>query len=282
MPNQLQTNFLISILTVVYNNSKGLERTIQSVSNQTYSNIEYVIIDGASTDGTLNIIERYKLFIDYYLSEEDEGIYDAMNKGVNYCNGDFVIFLNAGDCFYSSNSLDEAITKMNDPNLIYFGRAKIEKDKINWLYPPTIIDTQEKAKKWAIKYLPNHQTILFPKCFYKFNKFNTTFKLFGDTDYKIRCLKYNDVYFLDIVLSTFELGGVSSRSNNWSTVVTQFRESFLIGKLHYKNKPIYKLILYIKTVRFIIKFIARKLLGSNYYYVYLKIFNKLRAKLPTF
>jgi glycosyltransferase involved in cell wall biosynthesis len=89
----------ISIITVVYNGEEFLEKTIKSVLSQSYENIEYIIIDGGSTDGTVEIIEKYKENIDYWISEKDDGIYDAMNKGIEVSNGKGVLFLNAGDYF---------------------------------------------------------------------------------------------------------------------------------------------------------------------------------------
>jgi len=90
---------LISIITVVFNGEKYLEGTIQSVINQTYDNVEYIIIDGGSTDGTLEIIRKYEYLIDYWFSEPDEGIFDAMNKGVKISGGEWVNYMNSGDEF---------------------------------------------------------------------------------------------------------------------------------------------------------------------------------------
>ncbi len=89
----------VSIVTVVYNDAKGLEKTIKSVINQTYKNVEFIIIDGGSTDGTVEIIKKYEDYIDYWVSEEDKGIYDAMNKGIKAATGTWINFMNAGDVF---------------------------------------------------------------------------------------------------------------------------------------------------------------------------------------
>ena len=113
---------LISIITVVYNGEKYLEETIQSVINQTYDNVEYIIIDGGSTDGTLNIIKKYEDKIDYWVSERDNGIYDAMNKGIFLATGEWLNFMNAGDKFYNTNVLQNIFIQINkfiDVELIY-------------------------------------------------------------------------------------------------------------------------------------------------------------------
>lgn len=98
-------NPVFSIITVTYNAQKVLEKTIESVRSQTYPHIEYLIIDGGSSDNTLKIIERNKDCIQYVVSEPDKGIYDAMNKGIQAAKGDYLIFLNAGDCFFDSDTL---------------------------------------------------------------------------------------------------------------------------------------------------------------------------------
>src|ERR1700755_616928 len=91
----------LSVITIVYNNVRDIERTMLSVLNQTYPNIEYIIVDGASNDGTLEVIKRYETRITKLISEKDEGIYDAMNKGLAIATGDYVVFMNSGDELYA-------------------------------------------------------------------------------------------------------------------------------------------------------------------------------------
>ena len=96
----------ITVVTVVFNGRDFIEKTIQSVIKQTYHNIEYILIDGGSTDGTLDIIKKYEDKIDYWISEPDDGIYDAMNKGIANATGDWIYFINAGDSLYSVKTLE--------------------------------------------------------------------------------------------------------------------------------------------------------------------------------
>jgi len=111
---------LISIVTVVYNGEKYLEETIQNVINQTYDNVEYIIIDGGSTDGTLDIIKKYEDRVDYWASEKDSGIYDAMNKGISLFSGDYLFFLGADDFIKNTNILYEVNKELNiNYNLVY-------------------------------------------------------------------------------------------------------------------------------------------------------------------
>lgn len=121
---------LITVVTVVYNGEATLEQTIQSVVNQTYDNVEYIIIDGASTDGTLDIIKKYEDKIDYWQSEPDKGIYDAMNKGIKLAKGEWINFMNAGDVFYNNNTL-ETVFKQNyskDADVIYGDCVQVRMD----------------------------------------------------------------------------------------------------------------------------------------------------------
>jgi len=104
---------LISIITISLNAEKYLEQTIRSVLNQTYKNIEYIVVDGGSTDGTLGIIEKYKNAIDHIISEKDEGIADAMNKGATLAKGDYVVFLHADDYFVHDNAIEAVVEKMD-------------------------------------------------------------------------------------------------------------------------------------------------------------------------
>lgn len=110
-----------SIITVCYNVEDCIEETIKSVLNQTFKNIQYIVIDGASTDNTLKIINKFKKEIDIIISEPDQGIYDAMNKGLNLANGHFLNFLNAGDSFYNSNTLGLVYNKIKEGTKIVSG-----------------------------------------------------------------------------------------------------------------------------------------------------------------
>lgn len=110
---------LISVITVVFNGESCLEKTILNVIEQIYPNVEYIIIDGGSTDGTLDIIRRYENQIDYWISEKDKGIYDAMNKGIMTSTGKWINFMNAGDAFYGQAVLEKIFTSNIDADLIY-------------------------------------------------------------------------------------------------------------------------------------------------------------------
>src|SRR5690606_2169009 len=105
---------LITVVTVVYNGAEFLEETIKSVIEQTYDNVEYIIVDGGSIDGTLEIIKKYDHAIDYWVSEHDKGIYDAMNKGIDLGSGDWINFMNAGDLFFECETLTKVFSNGSD------------------------------------------------------------------------------------------------------------------------------------------------------------------------
>lgn len=124
----MMRNPRLSVVTVSYNTYNCIEKTIQSVINQTYLNVEYLIIDGGSTDGTQQIIERYRDWIAYYVSERDKGLYDGMNKGIAAATGDYLLFMNADDVFASDDVLTEIarfIMENPDADVVYGNSAQV-------------------------------------------------------------------------------------------------------------------------------------------------------------
>lgn len=117
------SNLKISVITVCYNAADCIEETILSVLDQKYPDIEYIIIDGGSDDGTVDVIRKYADRIAYWISEPDKGIYDAMNKGIRIATGNFINFMNAGDCFYSSTAISESENILKTNPAVAFGSA---------------------------------------------------------------------------------------------------------------------------------------------------------------
>lgn len=117
----------ITVVTVCFNVKDEIEETILSVINQTYPNIEYIVIDGGSTDGTVDVIKKYADRIDYWVSEPDKGIYDAMNKGIDAASGDYINFMNAGDKFYDNETVKSAINLFSEKADVIYGDS-ISKD----------------------------------------------------------------------------------------------------------------------------------------------------------
>lgn len=224
-------SYIVSMITVTYNDKEALGKTILSVIAQEYKNIELIVIDGASTDGTLDIINKYNKKITHWISEKDNGIYDAMNKGINLANGDFVIFMNSGDIFYDKNTIEKFINQVNNIDKVYFGRAKIQNSTTSWVYP------NEKYNKnninvWLRSNLPNHQAMFFPKKFYKNYLYNLDYKIGSDSDYKFQSQSEFGFVFIDDIICKFEFGGVSSEFSSFKNTKQILKDSWLISMKH--------------------------------------------------
>jgi glycosyltransferase involved in cell wall biosynthesis len=176
---------VISIITINLNNKAGLQKTINSVFEQTYKNIEYIIIDGASTDGSVKLIEENRAKIKFWQSESDKGIYDAMNKGIAKASGDYLLFLNSGDVLADNKIIDEINTQLQTYDIVY-GDLIAVNDK----------NEKEYHKSFSEMTLENLMisTLWHPCCFIKrelFNKYglyNTEFKLAGDYEFFVRAI----------------------------------------------------------------------------------------------
>ncbi len=159
--DRIQDNPLVSIVTVVFNGEDFIEETIKSVLSQTYQNIEYIIVDGGSTDGTIDIIKKYEDKISHWISEPEKGIYDAMNKGIDLANGEWCNFLNAGDSFVDEKVLEQIFTKnINDSTLIYGDIIAVKEDGMH--LPVSAVDlVNDSSIKKGMKVC--HQAIFYHK-----------------------------------------------------------------------------------------------------------------------
>lgn len=193
---------LISIIIVTYNAANYIQNAIDSVVNQTYKNIELIIIDGQSTDGTIDIIKHNENNIKFWKSEKDNGIYDAMNKAVKHCKGDFYLFLGADDILY--NTLREVVQSISNLNCLYYGNVYFEKDK-------TIYDGTFDSKKIVIKNIC-HQAILYPKVVFEKYTYNLKYKIRADHYLNLQCFVDKDIEFkyIPITIAQFSAGGTSN------------------------------------------------------------------------
>ena len=119
----------LSIITVNYNNLRGLKKTVESVKNQTYQEFEYLVIDGGSTDGSVAYLKDKEITFDYWVSEPDKGVYQAMNKGIKKATGDYVLFLNSGDHFLNNKVLEKNMQFIQGEDIIYFNLQVVENGK---------------------------------------------------------------------------------------------------------------------------------------------------------
>lgn len=174
---------LISIITVTFNSEKYLEDTIKNITSQSYDNIEYIIIDGGSTDQTLDIINKYTDMIDYYVSEPDNGMYDALNKGFSVASGELINFCNSDDLFYSNNTIERIVKEYIDKKFdCCYGQADFidENNKILYSHYPLNF-----KKRYIVTLgMPFVQPTFFwtKEMFKKVGLFNLNYKIASDYD----------------------------------------------------------------------------------------------------
>lgn len=194
---------MITVITVVLNAEKTLERCIRSVTEQNYGDLEYIVIDGGSIDKSIEIIKKYENLISFWVSETDEGIYDAMNKAMRFANGDWIYFLGADDELMPG-VIKNCAKKMIDKSAIYYGNVYIPSFKKSY---------NGKFNKYKLMQSNIcHQSIFYPKNVYKIYKYKKYFKIFAD--YYMNILLYgNGIKFkyINEIISIFNIGGVSSK-----------------------------------------------------------------------
>ncbi len=221
----------ISIITIVYNNVRDIEYTLLSVINQTYPHIEYIVIDGASTDGTLEVINTYRGSIDVLVSEKDKGIYDAMNKGLERATGDYVLFLNSGDELYDNSTIQCIVEKGTNADIIY-GETKLVDEQRNIL--GTRRHRAPASFDWtSFKYGMNicHQAIYVKRSIAP--KYDTNYQLSADIDWVIRAAKQaKSTKNVNTYVARYLVGGMSQKRHKQS-----LKERYEIFKKHYGLIP---------------------------------------------
>jgi len=200
---------LVTVITVVYNGEKYLEETIKSVLTQSYPNIEYIIIDGGSTDGTMEIIKKYEKYIDYWISELDNGIYDAMNKGIALGLGGVIGLINADDR-YRDGILSKVMEKycLNTPDIIY-GDIRLVNNETDQL----VEYRKASLKKLIFGMSLNHPATFISTVTYKKNgRYDTTYQMAADYDFLLKMyLENTNFSYLPEVLTLMRDGGESVR-----------------------------------------------------------------------
>lgn len=199
---------LVSIITVVYNAVHDIERTIRSVITQTYNNFEFIIVDGGSKDGTLERISLYREYVSVLISEPDKGIYDAMNKGVSFSSGEWVIFMNAGDTFYNEDVIKRALDYQipNGIKLIYGDYFFVNADKNSCLR------RQCNIKRELLPFSLCHQATIISGDFIREHKFNTKYRIAADSQvfYDLFQLSGNNALYVPEIICLYDASGYSS------------------------------------------------------------------------
>ncbi len=193
-----------SIITINYNNREGLRKTIESVVNQSYRDFEYIVIDGGSTDGSREVIEEYAGHIDYWVSEPDKGIYNAMNKGIKASHGEYLNFMNSGDCFFSQNILKDSLPYLcND---IVTGKSLDE----NYSARPYHVS----ANPSMIQFYNNtidHQASFIARKLFEDTLYDENYKIVSDWKFFIEKIIFQDCSFslIPITIAICQNGGIS-------------------------------------------------------------------------
>ena len=207
----------ISIITVNFNDSEGLERTIKSVINQTFHDYEFIIIDGGSTDDSVNVIKKYESYIDYWVSEPDGGIYPGMNKGLKQAKGEYVNFMNGGDCYHTSDVLEKIFSINIDADIITGvhsenGLRNVGKGGVSML----------DLYKWAI----DHQASFIRRDVALRHPYDEKYRIVSDWKFFIEALIFDNCsfYYTDTTVVDVDMKGIS---NTNSALDKQEREAVL-------------------------------------------------------
>ena len=207
----------ISIITVVYNNEKTIKEAIESVFSQTYSDIEYIIIDGNSIDKTVQLINEYSDQLGFFISEKDKGIYDAMNKGINAAKGDVIGILNSDDLYQDINVIETVMNQFNQypsidivyGDLVYVKSDNVNKVVRNWKSNPYYNRFFENGN------VPPHPSLFVKKSVYETaGLFNLDFRLAADYEFMLRIFKKHNFKskYINKVIVKMRLGGATNQS----------------------------------------------------------------------
>lgn len=222
---------VLSVITVVYNNVQDIERTMLSVLNQTYAEIEYVVLDGASTDGTKELIEKYSGKISTFISEPDKGIYDAMNKALRLATGDYVLFMNSGDEIYDQKTIERVFASSPDAD-IYYGETEMIDEKgrnLGRRRHQAPVHFTYKSFRYGMSV--SHQAIFIRRSLCSF--YDPKYHLSADIDWILSAVKKaQKIVRVDGYVAKYLVGGLSKKKHRQSLM-----ERFHIMRKHYGLLP---------------------------------------------
>lgn len=229
----------ITIITATYNCVSTLEQTILSVINQTYDDIEYIIIDGGSTDGTVDIIKKYSDKIAYWVSEKDEGVYYALNKGIEYATGDYIEIIGSDDYFYHSKVIENVVSCIESDTDILSTCCYIvnEKYKMEYYYTNEHAINKENYPGWMIP----HGGMFVKKNIMKCLKFDTQFKIAADYDFFLKCYLNNNYKFkfVNMPVYYFSDSGISSNVDKINIENIKIKTKYSLDNNEKKDKQIF-------------------------------------------
>lgn len=238
----------ISIITVVYNSKENFIKTLESIKNLNYDNLEYIVIDGGSTDGTLELINSNRNIISNFISEKDSGLYDAMNKGIRIASGDYLWFINAGDTPYENEILNKIFEIEGNADFYYGDTEMIDDSGKN--YGKRTLKVPPKVLTWKSfinGMIVSHQSMIIKKALAV--DYNINYKFVADIDWAIRVLQRAEkIVNTKLILSKFLIGGYSrqytipSLKERFKMLCTHFNCFYVILN-HFKLS--FKFIIYI-------------------------------------
>jgi glycosyltransferase involved in cell wall biosynthesis len=245
---------LVSIITVVFNGIKHLQQTIDSVTNQTYQTIEYIIIDGGSTDGTVDLIKANEAHINYWISEPDNGLYDAMNKGISKAKGELIGMINSDD-WYELDAVETVVNRYlqnTDKRIFHADRYDVypNDEKKVFAFNPSVI----KFKYFAMTY--NHPSMFVSPEVYNDYTYNTKLKVYSDYQFTLTSFIKNKTQFeyISKPIVNFRLGGVSGQIPLKSVL----KESYIARRNSGMNMFVSTLAIGCKLSLEIIKFVLNR------------------------
>lgn len=209
----------ITVVTVCYNAVDDIEATMLLVLNQTYPNIEYIIIDGGSTDGTVDIIKKYADRLDYWISEPDKGIYDAMNKGIEKATGDYINFMNAGDRFENDNVIKKVVEKIDPSAVIICGKTHFKELKRDFIASPVPLTSFPRRIPYC------HQSCFVNTSYHQKHPFDTSFKYCADYNFFFNTYvkEGNKIQYIDTIIAEYDASSGASKENRYKTGKEAFR-----------------------------------------------------------
>ncbi|SHK17567.1 Glycosyltransferase involved in cell wall bisynthesis [Clostridium cavendishii DSM 21758] len=243
----------ISIITVTYNCERSIEKTINSILNQTYSNIEFLIIDGLSKDNTLNIVNRYKDKIAKVISEKDHGIYDAMNKGLKNATGEIIYFLNSDDSLVNKDVINNVMEVFN------------QNESINFIYGDAIVDGKKIKYKHNLRKIDLvrrticHQAVFIDKSLInRFDGFDTKYRFCADYKLIMQCLFYEKCIhrYIEKEIVFYNLGGISAQ-NNYEYIINEEKNN-IYRELNFHKIKLIKYFLFFRNSNIKIREFIRK------------------------
>jgi len=240
----------LSIITVTYNAAQFIEPTILSIGAQTFTDREFIVVDGLSKDDTVPILEKHSAIVSHFISEKDAGLYDAMNKAIRLAKGDYIMFLNAGDLFYDENSLTKLFAEANNEDIFYGDTAIIDTNYeyvgMRHMRPPSDLNWKSFKKGMVVC----HQAILANRDIVPFYDLN--YRVAADIDWAIRLTKNaKSFHFYQAPLIRFMQGGISTQHRSLGLKERYAVQQHYYGKIPALLNTFWLGLKYVASLRFI-------------------------------